>query len=142
MADRLSPERRSANMARIRGRNTTPELLLRRALWRAGARYRLNTKVRGKPDLIFPRQQVAVFVDGCFWHGCPDHYRAPANNEDFWRTKLEQNLARDRVVNAHLEASGWTVLRFWEHEIKVSLPDVTGLIMSTVRSQLSPRKAP
>ena len=71
----------------------------------------------GRPDFVFPRQKVAVFVDGCFWHGCPRHYNVPANNAGFWRRKLEANRARDRLVTRMLRRAGWIVVRVWEHAL-------------------------
>lgn len=126
MADMKSDQERSRNMAAVKSRNTTPELLLRKAVWRRGMRFftpsgwkRLTgTRPPGSPDLIFPRARLAVFVDGCFWHGCPEHYTAPDDNRDFWHGKLEKNMRRDQIVNAALAAAGWRVLRFWEHELK------------------------
>ena len=104
-------------MSRIRGRDTGPELALRRAAWKAGLRYRLNHSLPGKPDLVFVKAKVAIFVDGCFWHGCPEHSVKPQTNSQFWEKKLRRNIERDREVNERLAAGGWTVLRFWEHDV-------------------------
>jgi DNA mismatch endonuclease, patch repair protein len=109
-------------MARVRSRNTTPEVALRKELWALGRRYRLHAPIPGRPDIVFARARVAVFVDGCFWHGCPEHYTAPAANAEFWRAKLERNVARDRQVDRELAGHGWLVLRLWEHEIETALP--------------------
>lgn len=109
-------------MARVRSRNTTPEVALRKELWALGRRYQLHAPIAGRPDIVFARARVAVFVDGCFWHGCPKHYTAPAANAEFWRAKLERNVARDRRVDRELAGHGWLVLRLWEHEIETSLP--------------------
>ena len=117
MADVLTPEQRHKNMSRIRGRDTRPELCLRRALWRAGLRYRLNAKLLGKPDLVFPRARLAVFLDGCFWHGCPEHLVRPKTNARFWETKIARNIKRDHFVNEELAILGWKVLRIWEHDL-------------------------
>lgn len=106
-------------MSQIRGRDTKPELILRRALWSAGLRYRLHLRVTGRPDIAFPRSRVAVFCDGCFWHGCPDHSVNPKTNVTFWKTKIGKNRVRDEWVAAELRAEGWTVIRFWEHDIKI-----------------------
>jgi DNA mismatch endonuclease (patch repair protein) len=108
---------KSEQMARVRSRDTAPETLLRRTLWAAGLRYRVRPRLPGTPDLAFPRARVAVFVDGCFWHGCPRHYTAPAANAGFWGAKLSRNLSRDRKVDRALSESGWTVVRIWEHEV-------------------------
>lgn len=108
---------KSEQMARVRSRNTDPELNLRHALWRLGLRYRLHPRLPGSPDLCLPRFRAVVFVDGCFWHGCQEHYVAPRRNADFWRQKLERNQERDRRVDAELGELGWYVIRVWEHEI-------------------------
>ena len=101
-------------------KDTDPELRLRQALHALGLRYRLHVRVPGRPrrtiDVAFTRIRFAVFIDGCFWHGCPQHATAPKSNADWWATKLEANRTRDADVTAHLEAQGWTVMRFWEHE--------------------------
>lgn len=108
-----------ASMRANRSRDTAPELALRRELHRRGLRYRVNVRpirtVRRTADVVFTRRKVAVFVDGCFWHGCPYHYRAPAANHDYWSVKLSRNIARDGQVNALLHEQGWTVVRVWEH---------------------------
>jgi len=110
----------SRRMARQRTRDTEPELLLRRELHRRGLRYRVDAPIPGMPrrraDLLFTRAKVAVFVDGCFWHGCPKHKTAPVNNSGWWAAKLTRNIERDRETGVHLTSLGWTVLRVWEHE--------------------------
>ncbi|MFE9400282.1 very short patch repair endonuclease [Streptomyces sp. NPDC006530] len=110
----------SARMSRQGSRDTTPELAVRKLLHAAGLRYRVNVPVPGMPrrtiDIAFGGAKIAVFLDGCFWHGCPQHATHPKANADWWRTKLEKNVARDRETTEHLTAAGWTVLRFWEHE--------------------------
>ncbi|MBK8979624.1 MAG: very short patch repair endonuclease [Planctomycetes bacterium] len=118
VARRTTARTRSEQMARIKGRNTAPELLLRRLLWRRGVRYRLHYRTSaGRPDLAFVGARIAVFIDGCFWHGCPEHYVPPRSSTEFWSTKLRGNVERDQRQTARLEAEGWTVLRFWEHEV-------------------------
>lgn len=116
--DTLSPDERSARMALIRGKNTKPELLLRQALVRAGLTgYRLHDpRIPGKPDVAFTRWKVAVFVDGAWWHGRPDRFH-PERSNDFWREKIEGNVARDRRVDAQLADAGWVVVRIWEDQV-------------------------
>ena len=101
-------------------RDTSPEMTLRSALHRAGLRFRVDYPLpfdrRRRADIVFPRAKVAVFVDGCFWHGCPEHYVAPQANSEFWRAKVEANILRDRDTTQRLEDDGWAVLRFWEHD--------------------------
>lgn len=108
-------------MSRVRNKNTDIELDFRKALWAAGLRYRLTTRLPGKPDLVFTGVRIAIFVDGCYWHGCPEHGQIPKTNEAFWRNKIATNIARDVAVNEALAAEGWCVLRFWQHEIKRDL---------------------
>src|SRR5690348_16964701 len=102
-----------------RGRDTGPELALRRALHSRGLRYFVNRRpvktIRRTADIVFPGARVAVFVDGCFWHGCPDHHTAAKANADFWAAKVLGNRARDAETDRLLTDSGWTVLRVWEH---------------------------
>jgi DNA mismatch endonuclease (patch repair protein) len=109
---------RSEQMSRIRGANTRPERLLASELWARGLRYRLRTRTRwGRPDIVFGGRRVAVFVDGCFWHGCPEHYVRPRSRTAFWAAKLAENVCRDRAQTSVLESAGWTVLRYWEHDV-------------------------
>ncbi|MCX4772365.1 very short patch repair endonuclease [Streptomyces sp. NBC_01260] len=110
----------SARMSRQASRDTAPEVAVRRLLHASGYRYRVNERVpdmsRRTIDIAFTRAKVAVFLDGCFWHGCPEHATRPRSNAEWWRQKLDRNMARDAETTAHLVAEGWTVLRFWEHE--------------------------
>ncbi|MBW1947255.1 MAG: very short patch repair endonuclease [Deltaproteobacteria bacterium] len=118
MADVLTPEQRSFCMSRIKGRDTKPELAIRKALWSLGYRYRVDTKLPGKPDMVFPGKRLAVFIDGCFWHRCPRHYQTPATNPEFWENKINRNVERDRMVDRELASMGWKVKRVWEHEVR------------------------
>lgn len=135
MTDRLTPKERSELMARIRSTATTPELRLRQALWMAGLRYRLKNRLPGKPDIVFPSAKVAVFVDGCFWHGCALHGRVPKSNSSFWVGKFTRNVARDLAADAALTASGWLPLRFWEHEIEEDLVACAYQVLKAVRNR-------
>jgi DNA mismatch endonuclease, patch repair protein len=119
-------------MARVRTRNTNIELILRRALWRRGIRYRLHPKLPGTPDIAIPRARVAVFVDACFWHGCPAHFTAPVTNEAYWQEKISRNRARDKRVDAELRAADWEVIRVWEHELADDLDKVVGRVIRTI----------
>lgn len=106
-------------MSQQSSRDTAPEVAVRRLLHAEGLRYRVNAPVIGMPrrtiDIVFPRARIAVFLDGCFWHGCPQHATSPKSNAEWWRTKLDRNMARDQETSEYLRAAGWTVLRFWEH---------------------------
>jgi len=133
MTDNLTREQRSLTMSRIKGSNTGPELRLRKALWAAGLRYRLKYKLPGKPDLVMVSARLAVFVDGCFWHGCPDHGVRPADNSDYWNEKIEGNIRRDERINSQLRKLSWTVMRLWEHEVRNELPRVVDQILNQCR---------
>jgi len=111
---------RRAVMSRIKGSNTKPETLLRKALWSLGVRYRLGVRIgRMRPDLVFKKAKLAVFVDGCFWHGCPEHYTPPRSRAGFWAKKLKENVERDIRQTLELERAGWRVLRIWEHQVEI-----------------------
>ena len=116
------PLTRSEVMSRIRGRDTGPELALRRALWATGLRFRAQWRhpFAGRIDVAFPRLRIAVLVDGCFWHGCPAHGVQPKTNSAFWTGKLANNQARDARQTLALVRSGWMVVRCWEHEVEVA----------------------
>ncbi len=103
-----------------RSRDTRPELAVRKLVHAMKLRYRVNARplanLRRTADLVFTRARVAVFIDGCFWHGCPDHHRQPKNNADYWISKIQRNRARDNDTDTALTLAGWTVLRFWAHQ--------------------------
>lgn len=121
-------------MSQIRSRDTLPERVLRATLWRAGLRYRLDcVPPVGRPDIVFPGRKVAVFIDGCFWHGCPEHYLRPRTREAYWAAKLTLNTDRDRRQTISLESEGWRVCRAWEHEIFEDLSAVVAEVTSAVR---------
>lgn len=120
MADIVTPEKRSKMMAGIRGKNTKPELILRKALFRRGLRYRLHSKdLQGKPDLVFPRFRAVIFVHGCFWHqhNCP-LFRLPTTRQDFWKAKLDGNVARNMRQRQSLIETGWRVCVVWECSLR------------------------
>ncbi|GGK78310.1 hypothetical protein Sme01_23080 [Sphaerisporangium melleum] len=129
---------RSRNMQANKRANTKPEVLLRSALHRLGFRYRKDFRLdveglRVRPDIVFTARKVAVFVDGCFWHVCPQHGREPTVNEWYWTPKLRRNIDRDRRVNAALDAAGWHVVRLWEHE---PLTSAIVAVVAAVRPEL------
>ncbi|VVE80350.1 DNA mismatch endonuclease Vsr [Pandoraea sputorum] len=139
MADVLTPEQRKRCMSRVKNRNTDIELTFRKGLWSAGLRYRLNVKLPGKPDIAFTGHKLAVFVDGCYWHGCPEHGQIPKTNAQFWREKINKNVARDSTVTTILEANGWRVLRFWQHELKRNLAECVARVQASIK-QIDDRK--
>ncbi len=122
--DRHTPEQRRRNMQRVRSKDTTIEIALRTALWHEGIRYRKNYKgVPGHPDIAITKHRIAVFCDSAFFHGKDYETRKkPATNTEFWDKKIRRNMERDREVETELRALGWTVLRFWDDEIKHDLP--------------------
>ncbi|WP_240468239.1 very short patch repair endonuclease [Streptomyces dangxiongensis] len=111
---------RRRNMQAIRSRDTQPEKLIRRLVHAQGLRYRVAARplpdLRRTADMVFRRVKVAVFIDGCYWHGCPEHYVPPKTNSDYWSEKVMRNIRRDRDTDQRLKEAGWLVLRFWEHE--------------------------
>ncbi|WP_199136034.1 very short patch repair endonuclease [Delftia sp. ASV31] len=120
MADVLTAEQRRLNMSRIRGKDTKPEMVVRRGLHARGLRYRLQDRnLPGRPDLVFASHRVVVFVHGCFWHGhnCP-MFRLPATRPEFWQAKIEANRARDHRANDSLNLLGWRALTIWECSLK------------------------
>lgn len=120
-------------------RDTVPELVLRRELHRRGLRYRVDhrphPRVRRRADIVFRGPRVAVFVDGCFWHACPQHATWPVNNSSWWRDKLERNVARDRDTDQRLSSLGWVVIRVWEHEINEDVATVAERVRHVVEQR-------
>jgi DNA mismatch endonuclease (patch repair protein) len=126
-----------------RPRDTGPELALRKALHRLGLRYRVSTRpladIRRTADVVFRRAKVAVFVDGCFWHGCPEHHTVSLTNADYWAEKVRQNRQRDIETDETLSRSGWQVIRVWEHEDPVT---AAGRIAIAVRARTPTANTP
>jgi len=115
-------KQRSKTMGKIKGSNSKPELLLRRALWKENIRFRIHRKdLLGKPDLVIEKYQLAIFIDGDFWHGYEWQKRKPKTNQQFWIPKIERNMQRDQFVNNGLQTMGYVVMRFWEHEVKQNI---------------------
>ena len=132
--DCFDSEKRSQVMKAVGKQDTAPELRLRLHLWRNGLRYRKHPRVANtRPDFAFVGRRIAVFVDGCFWHGCPRHYVAPVGNAAFWKEKLRRNQVRDRLVTERLTDEGWTVLRVWECEVHRQLEVVMTRIRKIVK---------
>jgi DNA mismatch endonuclease (patch repair protein) len=128
----------SARMSRQGSRDTAPEVAVRRLLHASGLRYRVNLPVPGMPrrtiDIVFPKSKIAVFLDGCFWHGCPQHATQPKSNAEWWRSKLSKNMSRDVETTEHLRAEGWTVLRFWEHELPDEVANTVRAVVLSARA--------
>ena len=129
MPDVLTREQRSYNMSRIKGKDTKPEILLRKLLFSKGLRgYRVQPKLFGKPDILFPVKRIAIFIDGCFWHKCPKCFVKPQTNKKFWENKIKTNIKRDKEVNRKLAGQGYKVIRFWEHEIRKNINNCYSII--------------
>jgi len=129
MPDRFSKEVRSKIMSSIKGKNTKPELTIRKILWSMGKRYRIHdSSVFGSPDISNRSRNVAVFIDGCFWHGCKRCYKEPKSNTAFWRNKITKNRHRRELVKSRLKKDGITLLQFWEHEVLSEPTNVTDKI--------------
>lgn len=119
MADIVSPEVRSRMMSGIKGKNTKPEIIVRRGLHKAGFRFRVHAALPGRPDMVFPKRKAVIFVHGCFWHGHECHlFKWPQSRKAFWRAKLSENAARDSVAVKQLKAAGWRVGIVWECALK------------------------
>jgi len=119
MTDVLTQDQRKYNMSRIRGKNTGPEVKLRKMLFAKGIRgYRIHYNLPGKPDIVFIKKKIVIFVDGCFWHKCPVDFQEPETRKEFWMKKIQSNVDRDKKVNSELKDQGWKIIRIWEHEIR------------------------
>ncbi len=117
MTDVHTKEQRSYNMSRIRASKTKPEIKLKKTMGVLGFSYQPK-KILGKPDFANKKQKIAVFVDGCFWHKCQEHFVAPKQNSKFWKEKINKNTEHDNKINKKLKKEGWKVLRIWEHDVK------------------------
>lgn len=117
--DNLSKEQRKKNMKAIRSTGTQIETIACKALWSNGIKFRKNIKnLPGKPDIAIKKYKIAIFLDSCFWHKCPFHFKQPKSNQTYWNSKIARNIARDREVNEYYKAHGWNLLRIWEHQLK------------------------
>jgi DNA mismatch endonuclease (patch repair protein) len=129
--DKLTKSERSRNMSKIRSKNTLPEILIRKALWRMGYRYRLHYKLLpGKPDIVIKKYKIVVFVHGCFWHrhkNCIEASR-PKTNSEYWETKINNNIKRDKKYKKEIKKSGWNVIIIWECNIKKDIEDNINLL--------------
>ena len=129
----------SRRMAKVRQKGTGAEVALRQEMYRIGLRYRVDYEVLRKPrrvaDVAFAGRKIAVFVDGCFWHGCPEHATWPKQNAEFWREKIEANRRRDADTNDRLRSLGWTVLRFWSHESPAEAAKAVARVVAKVDTE-------
>ena len=116
MPDTFSKKKRSQIMSKVRSKDTKLELHFKKLL--KGLRFRYQPKMFGKPDFTSKKLKIAIFIDSCFWHKCPKHFRKPNSNKSYWTSKIDRNVERAKEVNKMLKKEGWKVIRFWEHEIK------------------------
>ncbi len=132
MADIFSRKKRSEIMSKVRNKDSKIEILLRKALWKEGFRYRKNsTKYFGRPDIVLPKYKTVIFVDSCFWHGCKKHGTMPATRKTFWEKKIARNKERDKEVNRHYRKQNWQVFRFWEHDLnKNAQPSINKIVVT------------
>ena len=132
-------------MAKVRQKGTGAELALRRALYRRGLRYRVGYVLLKRPrrvaDIAFPGLKIAVLVDGCYWHGCPEHATWPKHNAEFWRQKIETNRLRDADTNSRLLNAGWMVLRFWEHQSPIEAAETVAQTVAMAKRRALPAGA-
>ncbi len=131
MPDKFGKEVRSKIMASIKSKNTTPELLLRKAL--QGSRLRYQPRLPGNPDLGSKSRKIAIFVNGCFWHGCPWHYKEPKSRKSYWIPKIQRNVNRDRKKALMLKEDGFAVISLWEHEVFGNIKQCTKKIMGKIK---------
>lgn len=123
-------------MASVRRFGTGVEVRVRKALWRRGLRYRLHRPIgSARPDIVFVRARLAVFIDGCFWHGCPDHFKLPATNTKFWGEKIDRNRQRDAAQDRELREAGWLVLRYWGCQVKADAEAIADQIERAVHQR-------
>lgn len=121
-------------MSRIRGKDTSPELKIRKKLYSQGLRgYRVHYQLPGRPDITFTRYRIAVFIDGCYWHKCPECFTEPQTRREFWMNKINRNVERDKEINLLLESDGWHVLRFWEHQVRKDAQSVVDMIYNAIQ---------
>lgn len=117
--DKHTKEQRHKNMQAVKGKNTKLENKVMTYLWQQGYRFRKNVKdLEGKPDIAIKKYKLVIFIDSCFWHKCPVHYKAPATNVEFWKNKISGNFNRDLIVTQYYKSKKWNILRIWEHELK------------------------
>lgn len=137
-----SSEQARRTMRANRSKNTSPELAVRVLLHGRGLRYRVHFRpapsIRRTADIVFTRRKIAVFIDGCFWHACPEHFIAPRSNPGYWEPKIAGNQRRDRETDEALRAEGWTVLRFWEHESPSAVADLIERAVGDAQPRVGP----
>ena len=133
MTDTVTKKKRSEIMRAVRSKDSKIEIAFRKALWKAGFRYRKNAKnYFGKPDIVLKKYKTVIFIDSCFWHGCKKHCRIPATNKKYWVAKIKRNRKRDKEVKQHYRKNGWKVLRLWEHQINNIQKNITDKALKNI----------
>ena len=133
--DFVTAEKRSEMMSKIRSKETSLEIGFRKVLWHSGIRYRKNPKGWfWKPDILIQKRKIAIFLDSCFWHGCPEHFTLPKTRQDFWETKIGKNRERDSLVTEYYEKKWWKVFRFWEHTLKRDMSKIALKIAEDIKN--------
>lgn len=124
-------------MSRVKNKDSGIEIIFRKELWKNGFRYRKNSsKYFGKPDIVLRRYKTVIFIDSCFWHGCPKHLRMPSSNQRYWKAKIIRNKERDKDINSYYRKNNWRIIRLWEHNILKNLKKCTKLIEDALRFPL------
>ncbi len=118
--DTVTPKKRSEVMRAVKSSDTKIEVAVRSALWKRGLRFMKKSSLPGKPDIVFKGAKTVVFIDSCFWHGCPEHCRMPKTNRDYWEAKIQRNRARDSEIIRKYQSMEWSAIRIWEHELKAN----------------------
>lgn len=134
MTDNLTKEQRNKNMKSIRSSHTRMEDDICKALWQGGLRFRKNVKdLPGKPDIAIKKYKIVIFLDSCFWHKCPKHFKQPKSNLEYWIPKIENNVKRDLKINEYYKQNKWKILRIWEHKYKESLTETVIKIKNFIK---------
>jgi len=134
VVDKVSVSKRSEIMRAVKSRDSKIEHDFRRELWRQGFRYRKNaSEYYGKPDIVLKKYKTVIFVDSCFWHGCPEHLRMPSSRQEYWNNKIRKNRKRDLAVNEYYKNMGWVVIRIWEHDLKNNADEVADRTVISLR---------
>lgn len=137
MADNLTPEQRHKNMTHIKSSNTKIEKDITKALWNLGYRFRKNVKgLPGKPDIAIKKHKVVIFLDSCFWHKCPKHFKKTKSNLEYWEPKIKRNVERDAEINRYYQNKNWHILRIWEHEVKKDFDNTLAKISKFIDSSI------
>lgn len=131
--DKFSKEKRSKIMSAIRGKGTKIEDAVARELFKNGIRFRRNVKdLPGTPDIAIKKYKIAIFLDSCFWHGCPEHFKMPKSNKAFWANKIEKNIVRDSKIDQYYTENNWHLVRIWEHDLNFNFKKTTKKIITLI----------